>query len=301
MTTERGIAYHAFDQEFADIVDLERSIDVLHTGTVWAEGPVFDPRNGALYFSDVPENVLYRWTRAGVEIARSPSEYSNGNTMDAHGALITCEHRTRSVTRTDRLGARTTLVDRFDGARLNSPNDVIVASDGSVWFTDPDYGIRSESQGGVAPRELDGCYVFRFSPEDGSLVIAADDLVMPNGLAFSPDESVLYVADSAYTEDPDAPRHVRAYDVGASGALTGSRVFVEIDEGWPDGLRVDAGGRLWVAAGDGARCYSPIGRHLGTILLPEIAANLCFMDVDGEPALAITASSSVYRVALRHH
>ena len=285
------------DDEFASIVDLGGSRQVLFRGTTWAEGPAFDPRTGDLYFSDVPNDVLYRRSGGGVAVFRRPSEFSNGNTIDEAGALITCEHRARRLTRTDASGRRTVLVDRYRGLRLNSPNDVVVHSDGSIWFTDPDYGIRSEDQGGIAPRELDGCYVFRFSPADRSLTIVADDLTMPNGLAFSPDEKVLYIADSAYTDDPHGVRHVRAYDVDGD-VLSGSRTHVEIDEGWPDGIRVDADGRLWCAAGDGVRCYDASGCHLGTLLSPEPAANLCFASIDEAPVLVITASSAVYAVPL---
>lgn len=298
MTAGR-ITIHALDPHFALLFDPARAPWVLHEGTVWAEGPAWDPASGALYFSDVPSNVLYRRSADGaVSEFRAPSDHSNGNTVGPDGRLLSCEQATRRIVRTEPDGGRTVLVDRYRGSRINSPNDLVVASDGAVWFTDPDYGIRSEDQGGVAPRELDGCYVFRLG-SDGRLDVMADDLVMPNGLAFSPDGRRLYVADSAYTVDPAAPRHVRVYDVAADGALSGSRVLVEVDEGWPDGLRVDEAGRLWCAAGDGVRCYTAEGRQLGTIRTPEIAANLCFAVIDGAEVVVVTASSRVWAVPLR--
>ncbi|UYN82519.1 MAG: SMP-30/gluconolactonase/LRE family protein [Microcella sp.] len=255
--------------------------------------------SGALYFSDVPSNTEYCWTEVGVEVSRRPSEFANGHTTDGSGRLITCEHRTRSVTRREHDGTRTTIASHFDGRRLNSPNDVVCHSDGSLWFTDPDYGIRSPDQGGVAAREQDGCFVFRVSPDGETVSLVADDFEMPNGLAFSPDESVLYVADSAYTEDATAPRHVRALGLGPEASVTSSRVLFTIDHGWPDGLRVDREGRIWCAAGDGVRCYSPEGALLGTVVLPEAAANLCFAEVGGRPVLIATATSSVYSVPLK--
>ena len=286
------------DPVFAGLFDSDRVPRVLHTGLVWAEGPAFVRATGTLYFSDVPSNTVYRWTKHGVEIARRPSEFANGHTLDASGRLIACEQRTRSVTRDEPDGTRTTLASHYDGRRLNSPNDVVTHSDGSVWFTDPDYGIRSTDQGGVAPREQGGCFVFRVSPDRTAVSLVADDFDMPNGLAFSPDESILYVADSAFTEDPAAARHVRALELRSDASVASSRVLFTIDAGWPDGLRVDRVGRIWCAAGDGVRCYSPDGVLLGVVRLPQAAANLCFAEIGGGPVLVATATTSVYSVPL---
>jgi gluconolactonase len=286
------------DAVFASFVLGNASLERLHTGMRWAEGPVYFADARQLLVSDIPnDRVLRLPDDDGVSIFRQPSNFANGNTRDRQGRLITCEHGTRSVTRTELDGRVTVLVDRFQGRRLNSPNDVVVRSDGSVWFTDPPYGILSDYEGHRADSELDGCYVFRLDPETGALDVVADDMVKPNGLAFSTDQTVLYVADSGASHDPDGPHHLRAYDVVNGRELGRPRVLADISPGIPDGLRVDSEDFLWCCAGDGVQCLSPDGALLGRIRVPEVVSNCAF----GGPKrnrLFITASTSLYAIYL---
>jgi gluconolactonase len=252
----------------------------------FTEGPVWIPRDGGyLVFSDIPADELKRWSMSeGLKTFRKPSQQSNGNTLDREGRLVTCEHHARRVTRTERDGAVTVLVDSFQGKKLNSPNDVVEHSDGTIWFTDPPYGTPPG-----AARELEKHYVFRFDPASKRLEIVADDFDMPNGLCFSPDEHTLYVADSG------KPHHIRAFDVTSDGKLRRGRVFCTIDDGAPDGIRCDEHGNVWSSAGDGVHVFAPDGRLLGKISVPETPANLCFGGEDGR-TLFITARTSLYAI-----
>jgi gluconolactonase len=230
-------------------------------------------------------------------VLRTPSNFANGNTRDRQGRLVSCEHGGRRVTRTEIDGAITVLADHYQGKRLNSPNDVVVRSDDSVWFTDPTYGIKSDYEGYRADPEQPTRNVYRLDPQTGEIDAVVTDFGQPNGLAFSPDETILYVADSSSSHDPDAPRHIRAFDVKDGRHLVNSRVFCNLDNGLPDGFRVDVQGNVWTSAGDGVHCFGPDGKLLGKILLPQTAANLAF----GGPRLNrlfITASSSLYSIHL---
>jgi gluconolactonase len=274
-------------------------VEKLYEGTRWAEGPVYFGDLRCLIWSDIPNSRMLRWDEetGHVSLFRADSNHSNGNTRDRQGRLVTCEHGARRVTRTEWDGSITVLADRYEGKRLNSPNDVVVRSDGTVWFTDPPYGILSDYEGHKAESEIGACNVYRLDPRDGSLRIVAGDFVKPNGLAFSADERTLYIADSGFSHDAAAPHHVRSFKVDAEGRLSGGKVFVEIEPGIPDGLRIDVEGNLWVAAGDGVHCYAPGGSLLGKILIPEAVANIAF----GGPKrnrLFITATTSLYSVFL---
>jgi gluconolactonase len=274
-------------------------VEKLYEGTRWAEGPVYFGDLRCLIWSDIPNSRMLRWDEetGHVSLFRADSNHSNGNTRDRQGRLVTCEHGARRVTRTEWDGSITVLADRYEGKRLNSPNDVVVRSDGTVWFTDPPYGILSDYEGHKAESEIGACNVYRLDPRDGSLRIVAGDFVKPNGLAFSADERTLYIADSGFSHDAAAPHHVRSFKVDAEGRLSGGKVFVEIEPGIPDGLRIDVDGNLWVAAGDGVHCYAPGGSLLGKILIPEAVANIAF----GGPKrnrLFITATTSLYSVFL---
>lgn len=276
-------------------------------GCLWTEGPLVLPWDGSLLFSDIPNNRILRWRGEGApEVWRQPSNFANGRTLDREGNVITCEHGGRRVTRTTRDGSYEVIIDRYRGRRLNSPNDVVVRQeDGSIWFTDPPYGIESDYEGYKADSEQDGNHVYRFDPTTGTLDIVANDFDRPNGLAFSPDGSRLYIADSgaslgAAYPDPfvaNRPRHIRVFNVAQNGTLSGDRVFVTIDAGVPDGLRVDREGQVWTSAWDGVRCYSPQGVLLLKILLPEYTSNLV-IDDRGPRKMFITASSGVYCVQL---
>jgi gluconolactonase len=271
------------------------SLERLYTGTEWAEGPVWLPRIRALRWSDIPNNRImqYHADDGRTVVHRTEVEFTNGRTLDLDGAVIQCSHGRRAVEReTD--GVPAVLVDRWQGKRLNSPNDVVVASDGSIWFTDPPYGIISNREGRMADPEYGGCYLFRFDERSGDLTPMVTDMVDPNGLAFAPDERVLYVSDTGWVRDKSAPRHIRAYDVVA-GACVNGRVFAEIGVGWPDGFRVDEAGRVWSSSGDGVRVFAPGGELLLHVPVPEKIGNLCFGGPDGDD-LYIAATSSLYRI-----
>jgi gluconolactonase len=292
--------YHVtLDERFAQIVIPVARLEVLHRGLRWGEGPVYFADGRYLLFSDIPNDRLLKWDEESGAVTpfRSPSHFSNGNTRDRQGRLVTCEHGARRVTRTEPDGRITVLVDRFEGKRLNSPNDVVVKSDGTIWFTDPPYGILTDYEGNKGPSEIGACNVYRLDPVDGSLRIVAGDFDKPNGLAFSVDEATLYIADSGRSHGADRPHHIRAFAVDVDGRLSGGRVFAEVDPGIPDGMRLDREGNLWIAAGDGVHCYAPDGTLIGKILIDEPVANICF----GGPRrnrLFITAASTLYGVFL---
>lgn len=290
--------YQIDDQRFVHLIVGSSRLNRLYTGCRWAEGPVWFNDLGFLLWSDIPNQRILRWSDKplageGVSIFRSPSNFANGHTRDASGRLVSCEHGTRRVTRTEIDGSVTVLADSYKGKRLNSPNDVIVRSDGSVWFTDPTYGIMSDYEGYRAEPEQPVRGVYRIDPS-GSMSLVADDFGQPNGLVFSPDETRLYIADSAFSHDPAAPRHIRVFDVNGT-KLGNGRVFAHIDAGLPDGIRMDIDGNIWSSAGDGVHCFAPDGTRLGKILVPETVANLTF----GGPRrnrLFIAATSSLYEI-----
>jgi gluconolactonase len=261
----------------------------MHTGCRWTEGPAYFPAGRYLVWSDIPNDRTLRWdeTTGAVGVFRQPSGFANGHTVDRQGRLVSCEHGARRVTRTEHDGSVTVLADAYQGKRLNSPNDVVERSDGSVWFTDPSYGIDSDYEGYQATSEIGACNLYRVGP-GGEVGLAAGDFDRPNGLAFSPDERRLYVTDSGVR-----PSHVRRFDVAEDGTLGGGAVFATCDAGSFDGVRCDEAGRLWAAAADGLHCFEPDGRPLGKLRVPEITSNLTF----GGPQrnmLFITASTSVY-------
>jgi len=255
------------------------SVERLAEGCRWSEGPVWFGDGGYLLWSDIPNNRILRWDEAtgAVSTYRQPSNNANGHTRDRQGRLVTCEHDARRVTRTEHDGSITILADRFEGKSLNSPNDVVVRSDGSIWFTDPVFGILGFYEGHKAEPELTPS-VYRIDGRAGQLTMVADDIEGPNGLAFSPDESKLYVVASRAN-----PRKLVAYDVAADGTkLTDGRDFIDAGPGTPDGFRVDIDGNLWCGWGmgdpelDGVRVFNPGGEPIGHIALPERCANLCF-------------------------
>lgn len=289
--------FETLDDRFRSYSLPNALLEKLHTGMRWSEGPVYFADQRCLIFSDIPSNRLLRWDEesGNVTVFRAPSNFSNGNTRDRQGRLVTCEHRERRVTRTELSGEITVIADRYQGKRLNSPNDVVVKSDGSVWFTDPTYGISAEYEGGRAESEIGSCNVYRVDPANGAVSLVVDDFSRPNGLAFSPDESILYIADSGFWPDPNGPHHIRAFAVQDDGRLTGSRVFADVTPGIPDGFRVDTDGNVWTSAGDGVHCLAPDGTLLGKVHVPESVANLCF----GGPArnrLFICGHSSLYAI-----
>ena len=284
-----------YDESFFFLVLGNAWVERLYSGTLWAEGPVYFGDGDYLVWSDIPNNRMLRWANGNVDVFRYPSNCSNGNTRDRQGRLVSCEHFARRVSRTEVDGKITEIVSKFDGKRLNSPNDVVVKSDSTIWFTDPPYGILSDYEGKQDPSEYGAAHVFRFDPTDGSLAVVANDFNKPNGLAFSPDESKLYIVDTGASHDSDGPHHIRLFDVVNGKSLTGGQVFTEVNPGIPDGIRVDVQGNVWSSAKDGVHCYSPSGRLLGKIKIPEPVSNLTF----GGPKrnrLFITATTSLYAV-----
>lgn len=291
-----GDDFEHIDKRFRDLTVPIAAVEKLYDGCRWAEGPVWFADGGYLVWSDIPNNRLLRWTpEKGVDVFNADSNYTNGNTRDRQGRLVSCQHGGRRVIRTEPDGSTTIIADAFEGKPLNSPNDVVVKSDGSIWFTDPNYGIMSNYEGYKADMEQDGCFVYRVSADLSEISIVANDFVKPNGLAFSPDEKILYIADSGFSHDPQAPHHIRALDVSDDGQLSNSRVFAEVSPGLPDGFRLDTDGNIWTSAADGIHCYAPNGTLLGKIKVPEVVANLTF----GGPRrnrLFITGTTSLYSV-----
>lgn len=295
-------AVEVLDERFSKYRIGNAVVECLFTGCRWAEGPVWFGDARCLIWSDIPNNRMLRWNEESGEVSvyRSPAHHTNGNTRDRQGRLVSCEHTGRRVTRTEHDGSITVLMDSFEGKRLSSPNDVVVHSDGSVWFTDPGYGIMLNYEGQVAEAELPN-RVYRLDPDSGEAAIVADDFLRPNGLCFSPDEELLYIVDTGRSHDPDGPSHIRVFDVTADNRLENGRVFVDMNPGMADGIRCDEDGNLWAAAGwagpgfDGAHCYAPDGTRIGQIHLPEICANLCFGGA-GKNRLFMASSQSIYAV-----
>jgi len=280
--------------EFARCAAPDLVVNKLATDLGFIEGPIWDPASRSLIFSDIPNNELKRWTvAAGLTSFRQPSRNANGNTFDLIGRLLTCEHSGRRVARLEKDGSLATVVDHFEGKKFNSPNDVVVQSNGVIWFTDPEYGLKNKpGSKEKADKQQAGNFVFRHDPKTGTTTAVVRDFAQPNGLAFSPDEKTLYVADAG------PPRHIRSFAVAADGTLSPGRVFCTIDQGFPDGIRVDRDGRIWSSAGDGVHIFSPDGTRVGKILVPESPANLCFGGDDGK-TLFITARKSLYAVTVK--
>jgi gluconolactonase len=290
-------AVQILDESFAKYRIFNAAVERLATGFRWAEGPVWFGDGRCALWSDIPNNRIMRWDEetGAVSVFRKPSNHANGNTRDRQGRLVTCEHDSRRVTRTEYDGTITVLMDRFEEKRLNSPNDVVVKSDDSVWFTDPPFGVLGNYEGHVAPVELP-TNVYRLDPRTGQATVVTGDVPRPNGLCFSPDESRLYVVVSGAM-----PREIRVFDVvGGGRALANGRVLVDAGTGIPDGMRCDTDGNLWCGWGggeglDGVAVYNPDGRLIGRILLPERCANLCFGGIKRN-RLFLAASQSLYSI-----
>ncbi|HOW65696.1 MAG TPA: SMP-30/gluconolactonase/LRE family protein [Candidatus Paceibacterota bacterium] len=272
------------ETEVRKILPAASRVEKLAGNLQFTEGPVWTPMDGGcLIFSDIPANELKKWSPAGgLTTFRNPCGNANGNTLDLQDRLVTAEHSGRRVSVIDKTGAVHPLCETFNGRKFNSPNDVVVKSDGTVWFTDPPYGL---PQGEA--KEQEGNYVYRFEPGTQRVTAVVKDFDMPNGLCFSPDEKRLYIADSG------KPRHIRVFEVNRDGTLAGGRVFCQIDQGGPDGIRCDADGRVWSSSGNGVQVFAPDGSLILKINLPESGANLCFGGKDGK-TLFITARKSLY-------
>jgi len=295
-------AIEVIDPRFAKYEVMNAAVERLYTGARWAEGPVWFGDGRYLLFSDIPNNRMLRWLEdtGEVSIFRSPSNYSNGNCRDRQGRLLTCEHDTRRVTRTEYDGTVTTLIDSFQNKKLNAPNDIVVHSDGAIWFTDPGYGIMSNYEGHKATFELP-TNVYRLDPKTHEATVVASDMVKPNGLCFSPDEKKLYIVDTGAQPHPTDPHPIRVYDVENGTSLKNGRLFVDMSPGLSDGIRCDTDGNVWSAAGwgpatyNGVHIFAPDGKLIGKIHLPETCANLCFGGGKGN-RLFMAASQSLYAV-----
>jgi len=295
--------YEILDPRFDALVIGHAKLERLWTDSRWAEGPVYVPAAKSVLWSDIPNDRVMRYdeTDGSVSVFEHPCGYHNGHTLDHQGRVVACEHGGRRLSRLEHDGRWAGLVDRFEGHRLNSPNDVVVKSDGTLWFSDPTYGIDSHYEGHAADSEIGRAHVFRFDPADGSLAPVVADMVRPNGLAFSPDERTLYVAETGGTHVPGLPATIRAYPVGPDGRSLGEgSVFATSEAGFFDGFRLDRRGNVWTSSADAVRVYAADGTQIGRIRIPEIVSNLCF----GGPKrnrLYITAQTSLYAIYVNAH
>ncbi|QHQ36301.1 SMP-30/gluconolactonase/LRE family protein [Algicella marina] len=281
------------------LVDPSEPLEIVATGSIWSEGPLWIPARNCLRWSDIPNNRIREYDAATGEVTdyATDVEFTNGRTLDLDGSVVQCSHGRRRVER-DRGGVVTSIVDEWNGVRLNSPNDVVIAPDGTIWFTDPAYGITEAREGHPGEREYGDHFVFRHNPTDGTTLPVVIDVEEPNGLAFSPDGSLFYVADSSSVRKPPGVGNsdIRVYDVHEGLRCKNGRLFAHIDEGFPDGIAVDMFGNVWSSSEIGVIVFAPDGAELGRILVPELTGNLCFGGVDGH-SLFIAASTSIYRIA----
>jgi gluconolactonase len=295
-------AVEVVDKRFAKCALGSAAVERLWTGARWAEGPVWFGDGRYLLFSDIPNNRMMRWLEdtGEVSVFRAPSNYANGNFRDRQGRLLTCEHDSRRLTRTEHDGTITVLMDNFQGQKLNAPNDLAVHSDGAIWFTDPGYGIMSNYEGHKAPFELPA-NVYRLDPNTRAVTVVASDMDKPNGICFSPDEKKLYIVDTGAPKHPGDPHPIRVYDVEDGVRLKNGRLFVNMAPGSSDGIRCDTDGNVWSAAGwggegfNGVHVFTPDGAVIGKIHLPETCANLCFGGAK-KNRLFMAASQSLYSV-----
>ena len=287
--------FEIIEESFAKCVKTSARVEKLYEGCRWAEGPAWFPLMRSLVWSDIPNDRMLRWdeTTGQVGVFRAPAGYTNGHTVDRQGRLVSCEHGNRRVTRTEHDGSLTVIADRYDGKRFNSPNDVVVKSDGSIWFSDPWYGIESDYEGHKGESEIGRNNVYRVDPDSGKATIVADDFDCPNGLAFSPDESKLYITDTGLKQT----RHMRVFNVQADGALKGGEIAATATNGGFDGFRFDDEGRIWMSAADGVHCLAPDGSLIGKVYVPELVANVCFGGAKRN-RLLICATTSLYSVLL---
>ena len=285
--------FEVYDDRFRRMVPEGAKLTKHCSGMKWAEGPVYFAEGSYVLWSDIPNDRIMRWSAAdGCSVFRHPAGYTNGHYRDRQGRLVSCEHGGRRISRTEPHGTVVSLVNSYQGKKLNSPNDLVVKSDNTIWFTDPPYGILTDYEGHQAESELGANYVFRFDPASDELEIVSDDFDRPNGLCFSPDESVLYISDTG------EPKHIRAFDVVDGRHLSNSRVFAVVRPGAPDGFRADADGNIFTSAWDGVQVYSPESELLGKILVPEERTANCVFGGPDKDRLYIAADKSLYSIEL---
>ncbi|HQT89880.1 MAG TPA: SMP-30/gluconolactonase/LRE family protein [Acidiphilium sp.] len=287
--------YQIAESGFSRLVLPNAQLETLATGCRWLEGPIWFADAQMLLFSDIPNNRVMRWVEGGVSVFREPADFANGHARDLQGRLISCSHQARCITRTEQNGSIAVLATRYQGKRLNSPNDVIVKRDGTIWFTDPHYGINTDYEGGRQTPELPA-YVYRLNPISGELSVVADQFAGPNGLVFSPDEHRLYVCESGAQFDEIPVQHIRVFDVGESGrTLHGGAVFHKVEPGFADGITCDEEENIWSSAGDGVHCIGRDGTLRGKILTGGVVANLTFGGRH-RSRLFICAGSTLYAI-----
>ena len=293
--------FEIIDNSFRQFVVNNAYLDTLWTGGRWAEGPAYFGGGRYLVFSDIPNNRMIRYDEAddSTSVFRSPSNNSNGNTLDREGRLVTCEHLGRRVTRTEHDGSITVLADKYEGKRLNSPNDVVVHPDGGIWFTDPTYGIDADYEGMSAESEVGASHVYRIDPASGAVEAVVTDFVKPNGLAFTPDYSELVIVDTGATHVENGPRHLRRFKVEDGRRLTGGDVFATSTAGLFDGFRFDETGHIFTSAADGVHCINPAGELIGKIKVPEVVANVAWGNGIKRNRLYICGTSSLYATYVR--
>jgi gluconolactonase len=290
----------SLDARFDRLIIGHAKLERLWTGARWTEGPAYFAAGRYLLFSDIPNDRIMRYdeTSGAVSVFREPARNSNGHAVDREGRLVSCEHRSRCVSRTEHDGRVVQLATTFEGKRFNSPNDVVVKSDGTIWFTDPTYGIDSDYEGDASPSEIGACNIYRLDPTTGAVTVAVADRMRPNGLAFSPDETSLYVSDTGASHVAGHPRTITSYRVAPDGLTAASPATLAIcDAGFFDGLRCDVHGNVWTSTGEGVRCYQPDGQHIGTIKVPELVSNVCFGGAKRN-RMFITGQTSLYAIYL---
>ncbi len=281
------------DGRFNDLVVHDAPLRHLADGCVWAEGPVWIADGEYVLWSDIPNNRIMRWSESdGASVWRQPSNHTNGHTVDRQGRLVSCEHSRNRISRTESDGSVVTLVERYEGDRFNSPNDLVVKSDDTIWFTDPPYGILSNKEGNARESEIGANYVYRFDPASSALTIVGEGFDRPNGIAFSPDEKTIYISDTG------APRNIRAFDVQDDGTLTNGRFFAAPEPPASDGFRLDTDGNMWTSAGDGVHVFTPEGTLIGKVLTPEKVAN-CVFGGTNRSTLFIAATTSLYSIEVK--
>jgi gluconolactonase len=290
--------FEIFDERFKSILLPDSKLEKLCSGAVWSEGPVYLEADQSVIWSDIPGNRLLRWSATdGMSEFLKPSHFQNGHTLDLQGRILACSHGERAVMRLEDDGTWTKLVSHFEGKKLNSPNDVIVKSDGAIWFSDPSYGLIQPHEGYGGTQEQEGCFVYRFDPVNLDIEAVVTDMEKPNGLAFSNDEKTLYVSDTSASHDKNGKHHIRAYDVIDGSSTANGRIFAVIEPGLPDGFRLDKNGWIFTSSKDSVQVFAPDGTLLGKILVPETVGNLTFGGTHKD-RLFIAASSSLYSINL---
>lgn len=294
------LAFQIDDPRMLELIGPHSQLETLCSGAIWSEGPLWIAEEDCVIWSDIPNNRMLRWSSAqGMTVFRAPANFTNGHYRDLQGRLVSCSHGGRAIERTEADGTITLLVQRYQGKRFNSPNDLVVKSDGTIWFSDPPYGIASNYEGYMAESEMQKNCVFRFDPATGELDIVSDLIEEPNGLAFSPDESQLYVSDTSAVSHADGGgnHHIMVFDVLEGKELGNGRLFATISPGLADGFRIDVNGWIYTSSEDSIQVYHPDGQRLGKILVPEKVAN-CTFGGAARNELYIAASTSLYRIRL---